>query len=433
MWVRHTTPTAGATPSPAAQVATRPTQPPSEPICLDSLDEAPSLDSISQALAILGNAAKGLAQGDSPPSPDKPKTVTTPSGLHTSPVIQQQKKNSVSTPNSSKAPHYISTSSSSSTSLSRSPSITSSPLPLVRVDGMGVVKGTAQAHRHLLLNTQRPLSVGVTKANMPASVSPPKPRPPPTASPLVAPGSKTGVSTAPSGLLKGSNNNKVNSVDTLIITSPRLHTLSSPSVTVQKTFQTPHLPQTPQSKSSTSLSQTLPSVQAQPQPQSNFITPMHATLTKSTHSSIPPIVKLTPRTPNPIVTVATSSSASISQSPRSQATPSLHQYPNKSPAGFRPPFSGAQGGVNKPGSYTPPGSQKTPNSNSSSTNTSLINTSSISKHSGSSASPTTASANQGQRQRSGGGTPQGAKPVTSVPMSSVSSQLPQVCSASMAG
>uniref|UniRef100_A0AAX7ST00 Ubinuclein 2b n=1 Tax=Astatotilapia calliptera TaxID=8154 RepID=A0AAX7ST00_ASTCA len=411
VWVRHTTPSAGATPSPAAQVATRPTQSPSEPICLDSLDEAPSLDSISQALAILGNAAKGLAQGDSPPSPDKPKTVTTPSGLHTSPVILQQKKNSVSTPNSSKAPHYISTSSSSSTSLSRSPSVTSSPLPLVRVDGIGVVKGTAQAHRHLLLNTQRPLSVGVTKANMPASVSPPKPRPPPTASPLVAPGSKTGVSTAPSGLLKGSNNNKVN-------------------ITVQKTFQTPHLPQTPQSKSSSSLSQTLPSVQAQPQPQSNFITPMHATLTKSTHSSIPPIVKLTPRTPNPIVTVATSSSASISQSPRSQATPSLHQYPNKSPAGFRPPFSGAQGGVNKPGqgSYTPPGSQKTPNSNSS-TNTSLINTSSISKHSGSSASPTTASANQGQRQRSGGGTPQGAKPVTSVPMSSVSSQLPQVSAA----
>uniref|UniRef100_I3JN43 Ubinuclein 2b n=1 Tax=Oreochromis niloticus TaxID=8128 RepID=I3JN43_ORENI len=431
VWVRHTTPSAGAAPSPAAQVATRPPQSPSEPICLDSLDEAPSLDSISQALAILGNAAKGLAQGDSPPSPDKPKTVTTPSSLHASPVIQQQKKNSVSTPNSSKAPHYISTSSSSSTSLSRAPSVTSSPLPSVRVDGMGVVKGTAQAHRHLLLNTQRPLSVGVTKANMPASVSPPKPRPPPTASPLVAPGSKTGVSTAPSGLLKGSNNNKANSVDTLIITSPRLHTLSSPSVTVQKTFQTPHLPQTPQSKSSTSLSQTLPSVQAQPQPQSNFITPMHATLTKSTHSSIPPIVKLTPRTPNPIVTVATSSSASISQSPRSQATPSLHQYPNKSPAGFRPQFSGAQGGVNKPGqgSYTPSGSQKTPNSNSSSTNTSLINTSSISKHSGSSASPTTASANQGQRQRSGGGTPQGAKPVTSVPMSSVSSQLPQVSAA----
>uniref|UniRef100_A0A4W6EXS1 Ubinuclein 2b n=1 Tax=Lates calcarifer TaxID=8187 RepID=A0A4W6EXS1_LATCA len=435
VWVQRPTPSAGATPSPAAQVAKRPPQSPSEPICLDSLDEeltAPSLDSISQALAILGNAAKGLAQGDSPPSPDGPKAATNPSSLHASPLIQQQKKNSVSTP-SSNAPHYISTSSSSSTSLSRPSSITSS-LPSVRVDGMGVVKGTPQAHRHSVLNTQRPL--GVAKANMPASASPPKPRPPPTASPLVPPGSKTGISTPPSGLLKGSNNNKANSGDALILTSPqsRPHTLSSPSLMTPKIFQAPRLPHTPQSKSSPSpsLSQTLSGVQAQPQPQSNFITPMHATLTKSTHSSIPPIVKLTPRTPNPAVTTTTSASPSISQSPRSQATPTIHQYSPKTQAGFRPQFSGAQGGATKPGqgSYTPPGSQKTPTNNST-TNTSLINTSSISKHSGSSASPTLASANPGQRQRPGSGTPQGAKSVASVSSPSVSSQLPQVCTASM--
>ncbi|XP_044038401.1 ubinuclein-2b isoform X2 [Siniperca chuatsi] len=432
VWVQRSTPS--ATPSPAAQVAKRPPQSPSEPICLDSLDEdltVTSLDSISQALAILGNAAKGLAHGDSPPSPDGPKTATNPSSLHASPLLQQQKKNSVSTP-SSNAPHYISTSSPSSTSLSRPPSITSSPLPSGRVDGMGVIKGTVQAHRHSVLNTQRPLSVGVAKANMPASASPPKPRPPPTASPLVPPGLKTGVSTPPSGLLKGSNNNKATSGDTLILTSPqsRPHTLQTPSHMTLKTFQTPRLPQTPQSKSSPSLSQTLPGVQPQPRPQSNFITPMHATLTKSTHSSIPPIVKLTPRTPNPVVTTTTSASPSISQSPRSQATISIHQYAPKSPAGFRPQFSGAQGGAAKPGqgSYTPPGSQKTPNNNST-TNTSLINTISISKHSGSSASPTTASANPSPRQRPGGGTPQGAKPVVSVPSSSVSSQLPQVSTA----
>ncbi|KAM9346356.1 ubinuclein-2-like [Symphorus nematophorus] len=445
VWVQRSTPSAGATPSPAAQVAKRPPQSPSEPICLDSLDEdltAPSLDSISQALAILGNAAKGLAHGDSPPSPDGAKTATNPSSLHVSPHIQQQqKKNSVSTP-SSNAPHYISTSSSSSTSLSRPASVASSPLPSVRVDGMGVIKGTVQAHRHSqVLTPQRTLSVGVAKANMPASASPPKPRPPPTASPLVPPGSKMGVSTPPSGLLKGSNNNKANSGDTLIITSPpsRPHTLPSPSHMTPKTFQASRLPQTSQSKSSPSpsLSQTLPGVQPQPRPQSNFITPMHATLTKSTHSSIPPIVKLTPRTPSPAVTTTASVSPSISQSPRSQATPSIHQYPPKSPAGFRPPFSGAQGGATKPGqgSYTPPGSQKTPtNNNNSTTNTSLINsTISISKHSGSSASPTTASANPGQRQRPGGGTPQGAKPVASVPSSSVSSQLPQVSTAGSGG
>lgn len=400
-------------PSPVAQVAKQPSQ----PICLDSLDEdltAPSLD-ISQALAILGSAAKGLAQGDSPPSPDGPKMAPTPSPHHSSPLMQQQKKNSVSGPSS--APHYISTSLSSSTSLSRPPSISSSSLPTVRVDGMGVAKGTPQAHRHSVVNAQRPL--GVVKANMPASASPPKPRPPPTASPLMAPGSKTGVSTPPSGLLKGSNNTKASSGDAIIITSPQSHALSSSSHMTHKTFQTPRLPHTSQSKPSPapSLAQTLAGVQ----PQSNFITPMHATLTKSTHSSIPPIIKLTPRTPNPTVSV------SPSPSPRSQAAPTVHQYTPKTPAGFRPPFSGAQGGVAKPGqsSYTPPGSQKPPTNNST-TNTSLITTSSINKHSGSSASPTAASANPGQRQRPVGGTPQGAKPVASVSSASVSSQLPQV-------
>ncbi|KAF3700579.1 Ubinuclein-2 [Channa argus] len=433
VWVQRSTPAAGPTPSPVAQVAKRPPQSQSEPICLDSLDEdltTPSLDSISQALAILGSAAKGLAQGDSPPSPDVPKTTSTPSSLHVSPLIQQQKKISVSTP-SSGAPHYISTSSSSSTSLSRPPAITSSPVPSVRVEGMGVAKGTPQAHRHSVLNVQRPL--GMTKANMPASASPPKPRPPPTASPLLAPGSKTGVVTSPSGLLKGSNNTKANSGDAVIITSAqsRPHTLSSSSLMTSKTFQTACMPQTPQNKPSTapSLAQTLSGVQSQPQ--SNFITPMHATLTKSTHSSNPPIIKLTPRTPNPTVPTTTSASPSISQNPRSQATPTLHQYAAKSPAGFRPTFSGAQGGAAKAGqsSYAPPSSQKTPANNNSKTNTSLINTSSINKHSGSSASPTVTSANAGQRQRPVGGTPQGAKPVASVPSSSVASQLPQVSTA----
>ncbi|XP_053300070.1 ubinuclein-2b isoform X1 [Pleuronectes platessa] len=423
-WVR-TTPSAGATPS--AQAAKRPPQSPSEPICLDDDLTTPSLDSISQALAILGNAAKGLAQGDSPPSPDRPRTVANPVSLHTSPLLQhqQQKKNSVSTTSCS-APHYISTSSSSSTPLSRLPSITSSPLPSVRVDGMTVVKAIAQAQaqRHSVLNTPRPL--GAAKTIMSASPSQLKPRPPPTASPLVAPGSKSGVSTPPSGLLKGSNN-KSTSGDTLILTSPqsRPHNLSSP--TIIKTYQGPRLAHTLQSKSSPSLTQTLSGAQAQPQ--SNFITPMHATLTKSTHSSIPPIVKLTARTP----IVTTSVSPSISQNPRSQATPTIHQYSPQTAAGFRPQFSGVKGGVTKPvqGSYTPPGGQKTPNH--STNNISLINVSSISKHSGSSASPTLVSVNLGQRQRPGGVTPQGAKSVTSVSSSSISSQLPQVSTAGAGG
>lgn len=388
MWVQRSTPSAGATPSPAGPVVKRPHQSPSEPICLDSLDEelpAPSLDSISHALAILGNAAKGLAQGDSPPSPDAPKP---PSSLMSSPLLQQQKKLSVSS--APGTPLYMSTSSPSGP-MSRT--ITASPQASGRgpgADGMGAGKGTPQAHRHSVLNTQRPVSVGVAKANMSAAASP-KPRPPPTASPLVDPGGPH------SGLLKGSNNK---GGETLLLTSPssRSHSLQSP---------TPHLkPYTPPR---------LPHA-----PQSNFITPMHATLTKSSHSSIPPIVKLSSRAPSPAVSTP---SPSVPQPPRSQPAPSIHQYSVKTSAAFRPPFSGATGAAAKAGagSFSVPG-QKTASSCSS-----LISSSSINKHIAASASPTAASASPGQRQRPGPGTPQGAKPVTSVPSSSSSPQISQVC------
>ncbi|KAK5856741.1 hypothetical protein PBY51_008316 [Eleginops maclovinus] len=206
VWMQRSAPS--AVQCPAAQVAKRPPPSPSEPICVDSLDDqltAPSLDSISQALAILGNAAKGLAQGDNPPSPDRPKPTLTqtltptskPSQHSASSLLLQQKKNSLS------SPIYISTSASPSTPLSRpllsSPStpltrplsVTSAPLPSVRVDGMGV------AHRLSVLNTPRTLPLGGSKASMVASASPPKPRPPPTSSPLVAPGSKPSPSPPP--------------------------------------------------------------------------------------------------------------------------------------------------------------------------------------------------------------------------------------------
>ncbi|XP_056144694.1 ubinuclein-2-like [Lampris incognitus] len=440
-WIQRSTPSTGAIPSPVASVVKLPSQSSYEPICIDSLDEDltdPSLDSISQALAILSNAAKGLAHGDSPPSPDTPKTSTnTPSSLHASPLLQQHKKSSVSTPGSN-TPHYVSTSSPSSSSLPRPSSVSSSPLTSVRAEGLGGMKGMMQAHRHSVLTPQRPAMAGMAKTITPGS---PKPRPPPTASPLAPPGSKPGLSTPTSGLLKSSNNAKPNSGDALTITSSqsRSHTLLSSSHMTPKTPQTPRLPQPPQSKSSPlsssspSLSHSLP-VQSQSQQQSNFITPMQATLTKSTHSSTPPIIKLTPRNLNPTTPTVTSASPSISTHPRSQATPSIHQYSSKSPAGFRQPFSGAQGGTAKPGqgSYTATASQKTPNS-SNTTSTSLINTSSITKHSGPSPSPSTASASTSQRQRSSGGTTQGAKPIASVSSSTVSSQLPQVSTAGGGG
>ncbi|XP_052347238.1 ubinuclein-2-like isoform X5 [Oncorhynchus keta] len=376
-WVQRSTPSVGATPSPAAPVAYRPSQSPAETICLlDSLDEeltAPALDSISQALALLSNAAKGLVQGDSPPSPDRPKTA--PSSLHASPLLQKHKKSTINTP-SSNTPLYVSTSSSPS-SLSRPPTISPS-LSSARSEGLGSMKGGgAQAHRQPVLSTQRLAGTALSKANAPGSHSQPKPRPPPN---------QKGF---------GSNNTKANSGDT---------SLPSPSPS-----------------SSHSLSG------AQAQQQSNFITPMQATLTNSSHSSTSPIIKLTPRLPNPL----TPTTFSPSPNTRPQAASSMHQYSSKSPAGFRPPFSGAPGGPAKlvQGSYTPQGGQKTPSQIiSSSANTSLTNTSSISKHLGSSSSPTTTSANQ--RQRLAGGTIQGAKPIKSVSTQSVSSQLPQVSSAS---
>uniref|UniRef100_A0A8C6ULA0 Ubinuclein 2b n=1 Tax=Neogobius melanostomus TaxID=47308 RepID=A0A8C6ULA0_9GOBI len=372
IWTPRSTSSAAPTPSP---VARRLPQSPTEPICLDSLDDdlaSPSLDSISHALAILGNAAKGLAQGESPPSPEAPKP---PPSLHSSPVLQQQKKNSVNSTSIS-TPHYLSTSTSSP--LSRPTSISASPLATGRVPGVDTLsKNSPQVHRHSVLNSQRPMSVGVAKANMSATVSSPKPRPPATASPLMV----------PSGLLKGSSSK---GSDTVLLSSPqtRPHMLQSGSPHLTpKPYIPPRLPHTPS---------TTPS-----QPQSNFITPMHATLTKPSHSSIAPIIKLSSRAPSPAV--SGSSSPALSQPPRSQVTPSIHQYSPKSPASFRASFSGSPGAAAKPGPgiFTVPG-QKTP---SSTTTSSLINSSPMNKHT--TASITAASVSHRPRP----GISQGVKPI----------------------
>ncbi|KAJ3600733.1 hypothetical protein NHX12_031709 [Muraenolepis orangiensis] len=466
-WVQRSTPTAGATPSSVAPPAKRLPPSPSEPICLDSQDEEdlapPCLDSISQALAILSNTAKGLAQGDSPPSPDHAKTPTitaASSALHNSPLLlQQQKKIVVGPPGTPPSP-YLSTSSPTIASLSRTPLSSSCSSPTLssgRMEGLASLKGLTPNHRHSVLSSApRPTAGGGLS---------PKLRPPPTASPLMAPGSK-GLSTPPSGLLKGSNN---------LITSPqsRVHTLTSPShmtprmphtlhnkspltpgLSYSKPTLTPGLvhskplmtpgkpsstlglsygkpilasgksPSTPNlihcrptvttnssygkisltpSKPSLSLSKaSLSPSLSHSISQSNFITPMQATLTKTGHSSTLPIIKLT--------------------------TPPLRQYstPNKGPAqGFRSPYSGAPGGVAKQtgGGYVGPGGQK--QLGGVNTSTGLTNTSAISKPSGATAAAT----NAAQRQRSLGGATQGAKPITSVSSLALSSQLPQVSTA----
>ncbi|XP_072531249.1 ubinuclein-2b isoform X2 [Salminus brasiliensis] len=418
---------------------------PSEPICLsDSLDEdlggAPSLDSISQALALLSSAAKGLIQSDSPASPEGPKP-TGPMTPHPSTTPLAKKTSTTTAPSvplPTGSPLFVSSSSPSPT-ISRPSSVSVSSSPAVRSEGLAGTKvGTSalsQAQRHSLMTVQRP--VVTNKVNLPATPSPPKPRPPPTASPLLPPhksfNSPVGKSpmATPSSLHKSSNNNsgRIGDVSLAASASSQARPIStstpssssapscSSSLLAAKSPQALHAPQ---AKNESLRPAPSPSP-AQPKPQhqqSNFITPMQATLTKSPHSSNSPILKLTPRVAVP--SVATSS-PSPSPSLRTSTLPNMHQYSSKSPA-FHAGFSGVGAGYS-----SPVGQQK----NSSQVNSgSLTSTpSSITKSPATSASPAAGSANHGSRQRPAGGANQGTKALASVSSASAS-QLPQVSTSS---
>ncbi|XP_022538611.2 ubinuclein-2b isoform X2 [Astyanax mexicanus] len=422
---------------------------PSEPICLsDSLDEdlggAPSLDSISQALALLSSAAKGLIQSDSPASPEGPKPSNPKPSGPTTPhpsTTPLPKKTSTTTAPSVPLPTgspLLVSSSSPSPAISRPSSVSVSASSAVRSEGLVGVKvgagALSQAQRHSLLTAQRPgIAVG-NKQNLPATPSPPKPRPPPTASPLLPPhksfSSPVGKSpmATPTSLHKSSNNSgRIGDVSLAASASSQARPIStsSPSSSSASSCsssllaaKTPQALHTPQPKNESPRPAPSP---AQPKPQhqqSNFITPMQATLTKSPHSANSPILKLTPRVSVP--NMATSS-PSPSPSLRPSTLPSVHQYSTKSPA-FHAGFSGVGAG------YSSPAAQQ---KNSSQVNSgSLTSTpSSIIKSPATSASPAAASANHGPRQRLAGGINQGTKTLASVSSASAS-QLPQVSSSS---
>uniref|UniRef100_A0A8C4ZJ18 Ubinuclein 2a n=1 Tax=Gadus morhua TaxID=8049 RepID=A0A8C4ZJ18_GADMO len=322
----------GASTSLTPPAGRRPPMPPSaEPICLsDSLDEdlsAPTLDSISHALALLGGASKGLLGPLQLP-------------LHPQP-----------------------------------------------------------------------------------SPSPPKQRPPPTSSPLLPPHQK-GYS-GPAGPLGGaqgmaksgakppavsssSNGGSMGGGGGGMLPPPRSSPLPLPRPTLQSycpavsSASSAH-PPSPSLSSHSALAKPHPHPHPHPHPQphqSNFITPMQATLTKSSHSSTSSsIIKLTPRPPGP--------------SPQ-------HQFSQKA-QGFRPPYclpAGVQAklgqasysfaGAMTAGSIRP-GNSPSPSSSSSSSSV---------------------SANHGQRQRTGGGAGQ----VTlSVPPTLPHSPFPQVSSVAGGG
>ncbi|XP_042575456.1 ubinuclein-2-like isoform X1 [Cyprinus carpio] len=226
---------------------------PPEPICLsDSLDEdlaAPSLDSISHALAMLGSVAKDLAQSHSPPSAEPPKP---PQLLLASPHLAKKSGSTPSPPTSAPSVH------------------SATPVSSV-VKSVSVL---SPVQRHSVIPAQRPSVTPPTKMGG----SQVKPRPPPTASPLHAPqkilAGKT-VVTMPTGLIKTSNNSSAR----------MLPAASSPSLLNVKSAQPFHV--TPQAKNHES-------------PKPGFITHVQATLTKSPHNPSSPIIKLTP-TASPVV------------------------------------------------------------------------------------------------------------------------------------
>ncbi|XP_057184036.1 ubinuclein-2b isoform X1 [Triplophysa rosa] len=345
----------------SAAVVQRVSSPP-EPICLsDSLDEdltAPSLDSISHALAMLSSAAKGLVQSDIPPSTDGAKPTPSAS-LHASPHLPKK--------------------------ISPSPPTVLSSVRSEAVKGVSVL---SQTQRHSVVPAQRPAVTSGGKMGVPSVPAVPKPRPPPTSSPLHAPqkilGGKT-VIAMPTGLIKTSNNSGVSRVDAL----SRTHTLptTSSSHLNIKTVLPFHL---------TTPSQAKPTLH-----QPGFITPMQATITKSPHNSSSPIIKLTP----------TSSPTS-----RPLTLPSMHQHTSKSP-GLHTGFSA--------GVYSSPVGHKTTSQGNNMSNLTTT-TSSLTKLPVISACPAAGTANHSQRHRQVGGANQGVKTITSVSAATAAAQLSQV-------
>ncbi|XP_055365171.1 ubinuclein-2-like isoform X2 [Betta splendens] len=442
----------------------------SEPICLsDSLDEdltAPSLDSISHALALLSNASKGLGPSDSPLSPpplqiptSSPPPVTphypsasqlsapaTSAGLHHS--LSKVESAPLAAGSAGNLPTTITTLPTSSSTSSSSQAVSSvaraqaaglslasrtADGPYGPIKGSGLV-GQTQNQRLVTMaspNHRQSTVIGVGGKMRPhPSPSPPKQRPPPTASPLLPPHQKGFV--GPSGMLgtmaahglskgcaKGSGTSSNGSTVSSSITPS-----SSPS-SLSRSGATSHIqgqfcPPSPSPNSHTSHSSQAKS-HTHHHHQPNFITPMQATLTKSSHSSSSSsIIKLTPRPPAPTPPPSSSPSSSPShalahQMISSQQQQQQHQYAPKAPKTFRPPFSVSGGGQVKQtqGSCSFAGSQKAQSTTSSSSIINIANNakgavSAVSSHMDKtplSSSPS----GLGPRQRAVGGANQGSK------------------------
>ncbi|XP_026877750.2 ubinuclein-2a isoform X1 [Electrophorus electricus] len=432
-----------ASASPALLTPVRPPpSPPSEPICLsDSLDEdlaTNSLDSIAHALSLLNKAANGVNLSSAHTSSSPPRALSSSStgvGHYSSPL-----------------PHTESP----ALSLSTSP-VTSCPLSSTSPALSGRME-TFSGLKDIGCLQRRPVTSGGRSSVSNMNATPPaKPRPPPTASPLLPPqqrafgvmGMKPGHSTPPTGQLKNSGSKSADGCSGMAAVSQTSRVNSHLNCLNSRSPQQPsRVPSSPsQSPTTPSPSPLLPQSKAPPlaHPQPGFITPMQATLTKSSHSSSSPIIKLTHRppapTPPPVSSPSPSPSLSLAHS-RSQILTQPLQYSPKSP-GFRPPFSvPAPSSAVKPSagqlSYSFAGGQKSISPLGSSagiTNPSSIATSHTTGFHDNNTSPSAVSTNHGHRQKPVGGASQSAKTSASrvsamgLPPPSDSSLLSQVTSA----
>ncbi|XP_026113097.1 ubinuclein-2-like isoform X3 [Carassius auratus] len=439
-WTQRPAPGVGSTSaSPALPApACRPPSSPSELICLsDSLDEdlaANSLDSISQALALLSNAAKGLTPNNGVPTSSSPSVPRSSSGVshYSSPLSHSTLPAKMESSGISKANMSTLT-----TSPSLSSPLASSPSSSMRGKNFGMLKNGGPVQRPLGTPTHRAGISGMSTAQSA------KPRPPPTASPLLPPQQRSfgamGVKLVQTPPPVGQTKNCANKSTTVgggpvVSQQPRLNTHPS-----QMNPKSPQQSPPPATSSPSSLL-------SMPHNQSNFITPMQATLTKSSHSSSSPVIKLTPRPPAPTPPPSSSPSSSSSSPslthPRPQMIPSSHQYNPKSPT-FRPQFTTQGTAVVRSGSgqasYSFAGGHKSSSPSTGGANTTstapMATSLSVGCQDGS-PSPSAVPANHSQRQRPVGGTSQSAKSTTSrasvmsLPSPPVSSHLSHVSSAS---
>ncbi|XP_045079296.1 ubinuclein-2-like isoform X1 [Coregonus clupeaformis] len=508
-----TTPSLPHVPStPSVIQARRTSSSPSEPICLsDSLDEdlrAPSLDSVSHALTFLSQAAKGLGPHGSvtdltltsPLSPpplqipnSSPPSITPhyspSSSLLTSHSLSKVNANSSTMVTMSSMANImttLSTSPSTSTASSARMQLAGATLVSRGADGVyGVMKGAGsmgQTQRHnvsMATATHRQGGMtGGSKLHPPSSPSlPTKQRPPPTSSPLLPPHQKValGMGVAIPGLGKScvktnSSSNGGAMMSNMPSSSPQSRATNSHSHPQQLISKSPQQlnskspqqlnsksPQQPSYLTSTvgsspSQSPSHHQGKSKPHHQSNFITPMQATLTKSSHSNnSSPIIKLTPRppaphpsppapTPPPTSSPSPSSSSSNLLS-HSQMISSPLQYQSPKTAGFRPTYSVQGGGQVKSGqgSYSFAGSQKAPSVISSSSvssvssNSSPMRMSPVTSRPDNSPSPSgMVSTSHGQRQRAvGGAKAVGSRaPTATMATPSITSHLTQVSAGS---